>query len=329
MSRVARRAIRARLRHPRASGDPVSWRETLGPRLRGDDECDRAATVAANPARWRAYALVAPALAVIALFFVLPLVLSVVLALSRQGRRLHARALRRRPGSSTAPTSCSRRRSSLLSTVLIGARRDRDRRLPDARREPARGRDPALAVSLAAVHPVHRHRPADAHVPRQERDAEPRADRRRADRAARRAEHARLARHRHRVRLEAGAVRDAAAGRRDGVARPQHIEAARNLGASPRCACCSRSCCRRCAGTLLVGLVLSFVTMLSVLSVPLMINPNSPTMITVDVAYRINTHSRLRRWPTRCASMSLVARGGRARGSICGTRCAQGARRAR
>jgi len=42
-------------------------------------------------------------------------------------------------------------------------------------------------------------------------------------------------------------------------------------------------------GTLLVGLVLSFVTMLSVLSVPLMINPNSPTMITVDVAYRINT----------------------------------------
>jgi hypothetical protein len=29
--------------------------------------------------------------------------------------------------------------------------------------------------------------------------------------------------------------------------------------------------------------------MLSVLSVPLMINPNSPTMITVDVAYRINT----------------------------------------
>ena len=43
-------------------------------------------------------------------------------------------------------------------------------------------------------------------------------------------------------------------------------------------------------GTLLVGLVLSFVTMLSVLSVPLMINPNSPTMITVDVAYRINTH---------------------------------------
>ena len=29
---------------------------------------------------------------------------------------------------------------------------------------------------------------------------------------------------------------------------------------------------------------------MSVLSVPLMINPNSPTMITVDIAYRINTH---------------------------------------
>jgi putative spermidine/putrescine transport system permease protein len=70
---------------------------------------------------------------------------------------------------------------------------------------------------------------------------------------------------------------------------PQHIEAARNLGA--------RSIrvlvdiiLPQVRGTLLVGLVLSFVTMLSVLSVPLMINPNSPTMVTVDVAYRISTH---------------------------------------
>ena len=30
--------------------------------------------------------------------------------------------------------------------------------------------------------------------------------------------------------------------------------------------------------------------MLSVLSVPMMINPNSPTMLTVDIAYRINSH---------------------------------------
>ena len=31
------------------------------------------------------------------------------------------------------------------------------------------------------------------------------------------------------------------------------------------------------------------LSVLSVLSVPLMLNPNSPTMITVDVAYRIST----------------------------------------
>jgi len=68
----------------------------------------------------------------------------------------------------------------------------------------------------------------------------------------------------------------------------QHIEAARNLGA-PRLRVLIDIVLPEVRGTLLVGLVLSFVTMLSVLSVPLMINPNSPTMITVDVAYRINT----------------------------------------
>ncbi len=68
----------------------------------------------------------------------------------------------------------------------------------------------------------------------------------------------------------------------------QHIEAARNLGA-PRWRVLVDIVLPQVRGTLLVGLVLSFVTMLSVLSVPLMINPNSPTMITVDVAYRINT----------------------------------------
>ena len=40
----------------------------------------------------------------------------------------------------------------------------------------------------------------------------------------------------------------------------------------------------------MVGLVLSFVTMMSVLSVPLMINAQSPTMITVDMAFRINAY---------------------------------------
>jgi ABC-type spermidine/putrescine transport system permease subunit I len=69
----------------------------------------------------------------------------------------------------------------------------------------------------------------------------------------------------------------------------QHIEAARNLGA-PRWRVLIDIVLPQVRGTLLVGLVLSFVTMLSVLSVPLMINPNSPTMISVDIAYRINTH---------------------------------------
>jgi putative spermidine/putrescine transport system permease protein len=69
----------------------------------------------------------------------------------------------------------------------------------------------------------------------------------------------------------------------------QHIEAARNLGA-PRWRVLLGIVLPQVRGTLLVGLVLSFVTMLSVLSVPLMINPNSPTMMTVDVAYRISTH---------------------------------------
>ena len=67
-----------------------------------------------------------------------------------------------------------------------------------------------------------------------------------------------------------------------------HIEAARNLGARPLRLLVD-IVLPQVRGTLLVGLVLSFVTMLSVLSVPLMINPTSPTMITVDVAYRIST----------------------------------------
>jgi len=69
----------------------------------------------------------------------------------------------------------------------------------------------------------------------------------------------------------------------------QHVEAARNLGA-PRWRVLFDIVLPQVRGTLLVGLVLSFVTMLSVLSVPMMINPNSPTMLTVDVAYRINSH---------------------------------------
>ena len=87
----------------------------------------------------------------------------------------------------------------------------------------------------------------------------------------------------------------------------QHIEAARNLGAR-RLRVLVDIVLPQVRGTLLVGLVLSFVTMLSVLSVPLMINPNSPTMITVDVAYRINTHRRLR--GRQCAVPDVAAAGG-------------------
>ena len=44
------------------------------------------------------------------------------------------------------------------------------------------------------------------------------------------------------------------------------------------------------AQTLLVALVLSFVTMLSVLSVPMMVAGSEPTMLTVDMAFRINAY---------------------------------------
>ncbi|MCC6380186.1 MAG: ABC transporter permease subunit [Burkholderiales bacterium] len=69
----------------------------------------------------------------------------------------------------------------------------------------------------------------------------------------------------------------------------QHIEAARNLGAN-RWRVLFGIVLPQARRTLMVGLVLSFVSMLSVLSVPMMINPNSPTMLTVDIAYRINSH---------------------------------------
>ncbi|CAM3728644.1 ABC transporter permease subunit [Pseudomonas sp. S 311-6] len=67
------------------------------------------------------------------------------------------------------------------------------------------------------------------------------------------------------------------------------LEAARNLGAS-RLRILIEIMLPQVVRTLLVGLVLSFVTMMSVLSVPLMIGSQSPTMITVDMAFRINTY---------------------------------------
>jgi ABC-type spermidine/putrescine transport system permease subunit I len=89
----------------------------------------------------------------------------------------------------------------------------------------------------------------------------------------------------------------------------QHIEAARNLGAR-RLRVLLDIVLPQVRGTLLVGLVLSFVTMLSVLSVPLMINPNSPTMVTVDVAYRINTFGDYPVANALCLLSLVLAAGG-------------------
>ena len=89
----------------------------------------------------------------------------------------------------------------------------------------------------------------------------------------------------------------------------QHIEAARNLGAR-RLRVLLDIVLPQVRGTLLVGLVLSFVTMLSVLSVPLMIHPNSPTMVTVDVAYRINTFADYPVANALCLLSLVLAAGG-------------------
>src|SRR5712671_5473189 len=67
------------------------------------------------------------------------------------------------------------------------------------------------------------------------------------------------------------------------------IEAARNLGAS-RLRCLVEIALPLVAPTLMVGLILSFVTMLSVLSVPMMVAGSQPTMLTVDMAFRINAY---------------------------------------
>lgn len=66
------------------------------------------------------------------------------------------------------------------------------------------------------------------------------------------------------------------------------IEAARNLGAG-RLRVLVGIVLPQVRPSLMVALVLSSVTMMSVLSVPMMISANSPTMLTVDMAYRINS----------------------------------------
>ena len=67
------------------------------------------------------------------------------------------------------------------------------------------------------------------------------------------------------------------------------IDAARNLGAS-RLRILFEIVVPQVRPTLMVALILSCVTMMSVLSVPLMLSGQSPTMMTVQMAYRINQH---------------------------------------
>lgn len=66
------------------------------------------------------------------------------------------------------------------------------------------------------------------------------------------------------------------------------IEAAQNLGAG-RLRILLGIIVPQVARNIMVALVLSFVTMMSVLSVPLMISGQSPTMLTVAMAWRINS----------------------------------------
>jgi ABC-type sugar transport system permease subunit len=67
------------------------------------------------------------------------------------------------------------------------------------------------------------------------------------------------------------------------------LEAGRNLGAS-RIRVLVELALPQVMPQLLVALVLSFVTMLSVLSVPMMVAGSQPTMLTVDMAFRINAY---------------------------------------
>jgi putative spermidine/putrescine transport system permease protein len=66
------------------------------------------------------------------------------------------------------------------------------------------------------------------------------------------------------------------------------IEAARDLGAGRLRVLCG-IVLPLVRAPLLVACVLTFVTLMSVLSVPVMLTADTPTMITVDMAYRINT----------------------------------------
>jgi len=67
------------------------------------------------------------------------------------------------------------------------------------------------------------------------------------------------------------------------------MESARGLGAG-RLRILVEIVLPQVSATVWVSLILSFVTMLSALSVPMMIIAGSPTMITVDMAWRVNSY---------------------------------------
>lgn len=70
---------------------------------------------------------------------------------------------------------------------------------------------------------------------------------------------------------------------------PSHTLAAQNLGAS-RLRILFDIILPQVMPTIGVAMVLSTVTMMSVLSVPLMIGTGTPTMMTVDMAFRVNSY---------------------------------------
>lgn len=70
---------------------------------------------------------------------------------------------------------------------------------------------------------------------------------------------------------------------------PTHILAAKNLGAS-RMRILFDIILPQVLPTIGIAMVLSTVTMMSVLSVPLMIGTSTPTMMTVDMAFRVNSY---------------------------------------
>lgn len=67
------------------------------------------------------------------------------------------------------------------------------------------------------------------------------------------------------------------------------IESARGLGAR-RLRILLEIVLPQVQGTVWVALILSFVTMLSALSVPMMVIAGSPTLLTVDMAWRVNSY---------------------------------------